>query len=201
MSVARFLAHLHEEDSRFICYAAGEDSPERLEVSVVHGLGSPAAAEQLAKLRELLGPHAEQVEALYSKHDGCSLYEQSAWHAGLVLCPIDQWEAATQKFKDELENLDRSLDEAYEFEQHGLVFGAPLFSGNYFFLYNGAVYYSDHDGGDDTPLAASFNGFLDRIVDDPARFLFDLGCYARYSDERTDRQWIPERYLSRDRTA
>jgi hypothetical protein len=201
MSADRFLAHLNEEESRFICYAAGEDSPERLEVSVIHSLGSPAKDEQLAKLRKLLGPNAGQVEALYSKHDGFGLYEQSAWHAGLVLYPIDHWEAATQRFKDELGNLERSLDDAFQFEQHGLVFGAPAFSGNYFFLYNGAIYYSDHDGGDDTPLAASFNEFLDRIVNDPARFLFDIGCYARYSDERTDLQWIPERYVSRDRTA
>jgi hypothetical protein len=80
------------------------------------------------------------------------------------------------------------------------VFGAPAFSGNLFFLYDGAVYYSNHDGGDDTPLASSFSGFLDRIVDDPAKCLYDLGCYARYSDERTDTQWIPERYLSRQRS-
>jgi hypothetical protein len=55
MSADRFLAHLHEEDFGFICYPAGLDSPKRIQVSVVHELGTPATAEQLAKLRELLG--------------------------------------------------------------------------------------------------------------------------------------------------
>lgn len=201
MSAARFLAHLDEHESRFICYPAGPDSADRIEVPIEHGVGEPAAPEHLARLRQLVGASALQLEDLYSKHDGFQLYVQSPEHVGLVLLPINEWEAATQRFRADLEEWGRSLDDAFDFEQHGLVFGEPAFSGNHFFLYEGVVYYSDHDGGDNTPLAASFSGFLDRIVDDPAKFLFDLGCYARYSDDRTDTQWIPERYLSRERTA
>ena len=201
MSAMRFVAHLNEQDSRFLCYPAGPDSADRIEVPIEHAAGSPAAPEHLAKLRRLLGTHAAQVEDLYSKHDGFELYVQSPDHAGLVLFPISEWEPATQRFREELGEWGRTLDEAFDFEQHGLAFGEPAFSGNLFFLYDGAVYYSDHDGGDDTPLASTFSGFLDRIVDDPAKFLYDLGCYARYSDERTDTQWIPARYLSRQRNA
>ena len=199
MSAARFLAHLHEHESRFICYPAGPDSADRIEVPIKHAVGGPAAPEHLEKLRRLGGKDVQLVD-LYSKHDGFELYVQSPEHVGLVLLPINEWEPATQRFRAELEDRGRSLDDAFDFEQHGLVFGEPAFSGNYFILYEGAVYYSDHDGGDDTPLASSFSGFLDRIVGDPAKFLFDLGCYARYSDEQTDKQWIPERYLSRERT-
>lgn len=201
MSATRFLAHLHEDDARFLCYPAGPDSADRIEVPIQHAMGSPAAPEHLATLRQLLGTHAVQVEDLYSKHDGLKLYLQSSDHVGLLLLPINEWEPTTRRFKEELEDWGRSLDEAFDFERHGIAFGEPAFSGNLLFLYDGAVYYSDHDGGDETPLASSFGGFLDRIVDDPAKLLYDLGCYARYSDEKTDKQWIPERYLSRERNA
>lgn len=199
MSAARFLAHLHEEDSQFFCYPAGPDSSERIEVPIQHTVGAPATLEHLAKLRRLLGTYAVQVEELYAKHDGFELYVQSPEHIGLLWLPISEWEPATQRFREELEEWGRSIDDAFDFEREGIVFGEPVFSGNHFFFYKGAVYYSDHDGGDDTPLASSFNEFLDRIVNDPAQFLYDLGCYARYSDERTDTQWIPERYLARER--
>lgn len=199
MSVTRFLAHLHEQDPRFICYAAGPDSPERIEVRIQHALGTPGQRSYLEKLRSLLGEHAVEVEELYAKHDGFDLYVQSPEHLGLVWLPISEWESATQRFKEELVDWGRSLDDAYDFEREGVVFGEPAFSGNHLFLYKGAVYYSDHDGGDDTPLAHSFSEFLERIVTDPADFLYDLGCYARYTDGETDRQWIPERYVSRER--
>lgn len=199
MSATRFLSHLSDEESRFVCYAAGPDSAERLEVPITHNVGTPASPEQLANLRRLLGKHASQVEALYRAHDGFQLYVQSPEYMGLFLYPIDGWEPATEQFKEELADWGRSLEEAYDFERYGVAFGEPVFSGNLFFLHEGRVYYSDHDGGDDTPLASSFNGFLERIMDDPAKFLFDLGCYARYSDERTDRQWIPEAYRSKQK--
>lgn len=200
MSTSRFLAHLHEQESRFVCYPADPDSPERIEVPIRHAVGSPAESSHLAKLRGLLGEHSVEVEELYANHDGFELYVQSPDHIGLILLPIGEWEPATRRFQEELEEWGRSLDDAFDFEREGILFGEPAFSGNHFFLYNGAVFYSDHDGGDD-PLAPSFNGFLNRLIDDPAKFLYDLGCYARYSDGRTDTQWIPERYVSRERKA
>lgn len=53
-----------------------------------------------------------------------------------MLLPIDAWESATQQFRDELEDWGRSLDEAFEFEQFGVIFGEPAFSGNHFVLFD-----------------------------------------------------------------
>lgn len=33
------------------------------------------------------------------------------------------------------------------------------------------------------------------IVEDPAEFLWARGCYTRYSDGKSDRQWIPKESL------
>jgi hypothetical protein len=47
-----------------------------------------------------------------------------------------------------------------------------------------------------SPIAESFEEFLDSILADPADFLNHLGCYTRYSDGKTDIQWIPKEYVA-----
>ena len=46
------------------------------------------------------------------------------------------------------------------------------------------------------PIAGSFEEFLDSIVANPADFLYRRGCYTRYSDGKTDIQWIPKQYVA-----
>ena len=193
----RFLEHLRVANPRFRCEPAGGKSGATIEVKIHHELGRPATAKQLEMLPDLVGSHAAALKPLYAKHNGGTLYVQRADNAALVLFPINQWAKATRRFKKDLEEWGRDPKELYAFERKGVVFGEPWASGNHFFLYGGAVYYSDHDGGDDTPLAKSFDAFLDRIVNDPARFLYDIGCYARYYKGRSKEQWIPNKFLSR----
>ena len=169
-------------------------------MAISHALEASAAPGELERLRRILGPHATDVIELYSCHDGLELYVQGS-ESGLMFHSASQWELATSTFKEEIEEWGRSEGDVFEFERRGVVFGEPVASGNWLLLYRGAVYYSNHDGAEDTPLAPTFSAFLDRIVEEPAKLLHDLGCYARYSDGTTDIQWIPERYVSRERPA
>jgi hypothetical protein len=114
---------------------------------------------------------------------------------GLTLYPISSWLAATESFREDIESSGRIEDDLYPFARQGIVIGEPPRSGNVLMLYQGRMHYSDHDGGDDTPIAENFGVFLGRLALDPPKFLYDLGCYARYSDGQSDRQWIPLRYL------
>ena len=194
-SIMRFLAHLQHKEAKFRCGPAGGRKAKAIEIPIRQDLNKPATAKHLATLRRLLNSHAAKFEPLYAKHNGGALYVQPPDNAGLLLYPINEWESATRRFKKELDEWGRDSDELYDFEREGVIFGEPPASGNHLFLFEGAVYYSNHDGGDDEPLAPSFDAFLDRVVDDPAKFLYDLGCYARYSDGRTKEQWIPEKYV------
>ena len=88
-----------------------------------------------------------------------------------------------------------------DWQRQGIVFGEIPRSGNYFLLppsgeHGGQVFYDDHDGFHEEPIAGSFEGFLDSIIADPADFLYRLGCFARYSDGKTDIQWIPKEFVS-----
>jgi hypothetical protein len=194
MSVDRFLSHLADLRPRFECEPAGPTQDTRIEVEISHLFRPSAERSALAELRRLLSVPSPDVEALYAVHDGMDLYVQGST-VGLALYPISTWRAATDSFRQDIELSGRVEDELYPFEREGIVVGAPPHSGNVFMLYQGRMHYSDHDGGDDTPVAENFGAFLGRLALDPPKLLYDLGCYARYSDGQSDRQWIPLRYL------
>jgi len=194
MSVDRFLSHLADLRPRFECEPAGPTQDTRIEVKLSHLLRPSADGLALTELRSLLSVPSPDVEALYGEHDGMDLYVQGGTVA-LALYPISTWRAATDSFRQGVESSGRVMDELYPFEREGIVVGEPPQSGNVLMLYQGRMHYSDHDGGDDTPIAENFGAFLGRLELDPPKFLYDLGCYARYSDGQSDRQWIPLRYL------
>ena len=82
----------------------------------------------------------------------------------------------------------------------GTAFGVVCHSANYFTFHTagphaGTVFYVDHDDWQDKPIAKTFTDFLALILRDPADFLFNVGCYTRYSDGKTDTQWIPKEYV------
>jgi hypothetical protein len=62
------------------------------------------------------------------------------------------------------------------------------------FVDRGKVCYSDSDGGNDAVWAKNLEAFFKRAPVDPCKFL-DAGCYTRYFDGKTDRQFIPETFL------
>ena len=188
-----FREHLKDPEPGFRCYAAGRKDEEiGFSIKVHHKLNRKATADGLAKLEKLLGKSGQQVRDLYALHNGMSLYCQNDSPA-MEFYRISEWEAKNKLWKEAWEGA-LSDDDLYEFQYLGVAFGEPSGSGNYFVFHKGAVYYWDHDGGDDTPLAGSFFEFLSRIAREPAKFLQELGCYARYSDAKTNSQWIPKEY-------
>jgi hypothetical protein len=194
MSLDLFLRHLSDTRPRFECEPAGPPQDTRIEVEISHRLRPPAKGSAITESRRLLSRSNPDVEALYCVHDGMDLYIQGST-VGLALYPISTWGAATESFRQDVGASGRVAEELYDFERKGVVVGEAPHSGNVLILYQGRVHYSDHDGGDDVPLAETFGAFLQRIAADAPQFLLDLGCYARYSDGRSETQWIPVRYL------
>jgi hypothetical protein len=61
----------------------------------------------------------------------------------------------------------------------------------------GKIFYANHDGWYETAFADDFNDFLTRVTREPVKLVAeDVGCYTRYSDGKTDAQWIPEEYFT-----
>ena len=186
-----FLKHLADVAPGFRCYD-GNDPQEslKLDVRIAHKLGEPAGSKELNKISKGIGDGAAQIVEFYERHNGVQLYCQNDAPA-LEFFPVGQWRVKQK----EMEQWLFEPDQAFEFQKKGTVFGEVSDSGNYFVLYQGEVYYSNHDGGDDTPVAGSFFAFLTRICSDPAKFLRDVGGYTRYQDGKTNTQWIPKEYV------
>ena len=174
---------------RFICRDV--DKTTELVVELNNSLGSPATAEALAHLKRLAGSAYSILLPLYEQYDGVVFHEH-AGIAGLVVATISELHEFNAEWRDWFEGV--SDDELYDYQRDGFAFATIEGSGNYFVVSRGRIYYSDHDGGDDTPWADDLEGFFARALGDPAQFLDEVGCYTRYSDGVTDKQFIPVRF-------
>lgn len=185
----RFLSHLHEENSRFVCEPAGPPKKVRKEFPVHHQVGKEATSKQLDRLKELAGKESKDLEIFYSTMNGGIFYVHKV-DAGLFIPPIGSLSKLNREMRKWI------FDEAVtpEFQKKGFAFGEIVASGNYFIIYKSKIYYADHDGGGEKPFAANISKFFERIAKDPAKFFLDCGCYTRYSDGKSETQWIPERY-------
>ena len=187
-----FLKHIADESPGFRCYDSNDSQQSlTLDVKVRHILEAPAGSKELNKISKTIGDGAKQIVEFYEKHNGVQLYCQGDAPA-LEFFPVGQWRVKQQEMEDGLFEPDL----AFEFQKKGTVFGEVSGSGNYLVIYQGDVYYSNLDGGDDTPVADSFFAFLTRICSNPAQLLHDLGSYTRYQDGKTKTQWIPKEYVA-----
>ena len=167
----------------------GETTP--LVVELTHARGEPATDERLAVLRELAGSDSVALGPLYRAFDGL-VFHLSGDTAGLIVAAIESLEELNHGWRAWHADLDPS--ELLEFQKRGFAFATIAGSGEYFVLYEGRVYFSSHDGGDEEPFAVDLESFFVRALSDPARFLDETGCHVRYSDGTTDAQYIPERF-------
>lgn len=202
MSLKRFESHLRDPSPGFRCYAAG-DRTESLAVlaRVKHRVGRPATSKALADIDNWLGNAATGLQRFYELHDGLLLYRDTRSDAaGIDFFKSAELDSRTEEMRESMQAMGFEQADMPSWFEQGLVFGEIPRSANYFVIQStgdeaGQIFYADHDAYDPAPLAASFDEFLRLIVDDPAGFLNERGCYTRYSDGKTDKQWIPKEYL------
>lgn len=210
MSLADFEAHLKHPAPSFRCYRCGDRTEKpTLLVRVKNHVNPPADTTALSTIGEILGPAGATIKQFYAKHDGVLMYEDSLssrWSggevkaAGIAFFPVSEWQDKTAEMREMLA-MGSSEDDMPDWLRHGIAFGEIPHSANYFVIQPsgenaGKVFYADHDDFHPEPVADSFEEFLDSIISDPADFLNRVGCYTRYSDGKTDIQWIPKEYIA-----
>jgi hypothetical protein len=164
-------------------------------------LKPPASAKALARIDSLLGEAGAPFQQLYGLHNGMVLYRDSQSNAaGVTFFPIEEWPARSQAMRDELTAMGWEEDQMPLWLKEGIAFGEIPHSANFFVVGvgedAGKIFYADHDDFMEDPIAEDFEELLDMIRSDPADFLYQRGCYTRYSDGKTDTQWIPKEYVS-----
>ena len=189
-----FFRQINLRNQKFKCYKAG-DKNESLDLTVdIHNeLNSGATDDEILLLKTLIPDDNQEIIDFYKLHNGLDLYCNGEV-CGLKISPIDDLKELNEDWKEWFS--DYEDDELYDFQKGGFAFGEIAHSGNYFVFYEGKVFYSDHDEFEEKDLGNTFNEFLQKTVTDPAEFLYDMGCYTRYSDGKTDGQWIPKQFIA-----
>lgn len=190
----------------FRCYYAG-DRTEQLGFTarLRHILGKPATAKALVQLDSQLGDAGIVIRDLYAMHDGMTLYcDTKSDAAGFELFQIGDWSMQTAEMRSSMEAMGMEPDEMPGWFTSGVVVGQIPHSANYFVIGTtddeaGQIFYLDHDDFIEEPIAENAESLIAALLADPAQFLHDRGCYTRYSDGTTDRQWIPKQYVNEAR--
>ena len=200
MSPAKLNELLGHPAPGFICKGAGGARAKKFLAKIKHEVAGPASATNLSKLKEMIPSNSQQLLAFYKSHDGLTLYKDTVGDAeGVELFAVEKMEEGTVELRDWLDMIEEEVDRNKL--KSAVAIGQVPQSGNYFAMPVegpgvGKIFYVDHDDWRDEPFAESFDEFVTRITTSPAKLLAqDLGCYARYSDGRTDIQWIPEDYF------
>jgi hypothetical protein len=181
--------HLRLRNLRFQCRDVSET--RTLTVSVSSSAGAPATTLQLQHLQKVAGSEYVSLEPLYREFNGV-VFHQNGETAGLIVATVDEIEELNGEWLEWFE--DWEPEDLYDFQRNGIAFATIAQSGNYFVVYRGQVYYSDHDGGDDSVWGDSVEDFFERALANPPQFLYESGCYTRYFDGKSDAQFIPETF-------
>ncbi len=185
--------------NQFCCKPAGTDRGEffaRTETV----LGEGASASDLDLIHKRLKMFSKEFSELYCEFNGAEFHrDTNSDAAGLWVHPIEDWDEVTSMMKDWYEIIDEDeLEEiGVDWLETGIAFAEVPHSGNYFVLAlegsnAGKILYSDHDGLESEPYADTLFQFLKKYLEAPEKEMYRLGCHTRYSDGKTDIQWIPE---------
>ena len=202
MSLPQFEAHIHSVKPQFRCYKSGDKSKAlTFSARVTNRIGKLAESKALSKLDQLVKTKGTEIRKFYELHDGAVLYQDPLSDAaGIEFFVIRSWAKQTREVRKSLDAMGFPLEEMPEWFSSGIVFGEIPNSANGFLLATnqtdeGKIFYIDHDDFRDQPLANTFNEFLGLVVSDPAELLLRVGCYTRYSDGKTNAQWIPAEFV------
>ncbi len=198
---------LQHRNPRFVCEAAG-DKPNagehiaHIDQEVTPGLDANA----LADLRQQVGdlPH---LLAFYERYGSVRLFRDSIegkWSgkaSAYYIAPPDEW----AEFRDGAESWFDDLDEEDQetlpdWISNYVVVGEIPQSGNYFLVplvgeSRGKVYTFDHDGYVFSERGGNFEEFVDSLARVDAEHLDDIGGHTRFSDGKTEYQWMPHQYF------
>ncbi len=202
MSFDKLREILSHTSPSFRCYYAG-DRTEQLGFTarVKHIFGQPATEKALAQLDSQLGDAGIVIRDLYAIHDGMTLYcDTNSDAAGFELFQIADWATQTAEMRESMDAMGMDVNEMPGWFSSGVVVGQIPHSANYFVIgttnkESGKIFYMDHDDFIEEPIAKNAESLIAALLTDPAQFLYDRGCYTRYSDGKTNRQWIPKQYI------
>jgi hypothetical protein len=197
---------LARKNQRFTCRAAGRGQPNSSHTAHIrHEVGPPLDSSSLADLAKQVGDMPELLE-FYRRYGTARLYcdtvpgrfgNASAYY----IAPPETWAELRDAFSGWIDDLAEEEKEELlpEWIDSFVVVGEVPNSGNYFLVplegpERGKVFEFEHDGFEFIESGRNFADFLNRkstVTDD---LLGEILTHTRYSDGKSDTQWLCESY-------
>jgi SMI1-KNR4 cell-wall len=192
------------KNQRFKCKPAGgatEHDTECFEALIVHEVLPSLGKAELDVLASRLGSQSDMIDLL-SHYGGIRLYCDSiSGDSAYYISHPNEWEKLRGELFKWFEELDEdeANDMIPDWVEKAVVFGEVPSSGNYYLMplegvEAGKVYEFEHDGFEFIKLGETLQEFLDYLCTVTDNLIENIGSHTRYSDGKTDIQWIPQRY-------
>jgi len=171
-------------------------------VELDHRTTSGLSKGELAELKKQLGEQDELYDYL-SKYSSLQLYRDvRTGEYAYYLAPPKEWEAIHENFREWFEDFsDIERGDIFPiWVNDAFAFGEMVSSGNYY-LYifrndlKGHVFEFEHDGFEFNQVASRLSDFIKMLCEPTDDTVRDLRSYVRYSDGKTEYQWMPHSFL------
>lgn len=161
-----FLTALREFDSELNQYIRNTWFSGNPAEHQAHDIGEPATPDELEMLESIGG---RDLISTYQYCNGLRLCVPDE-SQGVLIYRVTDIPRGNEEWKAWLTDL--ADDELWDFQKFGLAFGEIAETGNYLVVYEGRVFYADHEGAEsDDPRAESVREFFSRIANEPGSFL------------------------------
>ena len=195
---------LARKNQRFICSAAGSFASEdscNFTALITHEVTDPLTVGQLKELEDSIGYHS-QLFTLFSNYGSVRLYcDTLSDNSAFYLANPSEWNDLFSEFNLWIEELDDKEKKELlpKWIDSAIVIGEIPNSGNYYLfpirgIEEGKIFEFEHDGFEFIEVAKDLEAFIESICTVTDSLLSNIRSHTRYSDGKTDIQWLVKNY-------
>ncbi|MDB5325584.1 MAG: hypothetical protein JWM57_1153 [Phycisphaerales bacterium] len=195
---------LADPDPAFACIANSDPTnTEGYLAPLLHLAGPPGGSLLRSQIPDV--PGSRDAAAIYAAHDGMLLYTDAATQSeGVEIFPIGQWKERTKQMVESWVEDNYPDDDMPYGHDDFIAFGHSRGASSYLHWVirgpkAGSIYWWPWTMRPERytpPMAATFADFVTLLYEKPAFFFNELLlCYTRFSDGRTGKEWLPNRYV------
>jgi hypothetical protein len=202
----QFEALLQRKNQRFVCTDNfwPRPGPDYFTASIEHEVGHPLDDATLCRVAAQVGNLPELIE-FYRRYGFARLFRDTkytdliGYASAFYIAPPDAWPDLRISFTDWLDGLEEE-EWLPSWLDNYVVIGEIPKSGNSFLLplagpEHGKVYEFEHDGMEFIKRGKNLADFLNSISTVTDDLLAKIRGHTRYSDGKTDTQWMCIEYI------
>ncbi len=189
------------KNQHFHCTPAGKSDENAFIAQITHQVTDALSNSDIKRLEQEIGVQ-EQLFNLLSIYGSVRLYcDTLSDDSAFYIAHPSEWQSLENDFNLWINDLDDQEKEELlpDWLDDAIVFGEIPSSGNYFLYlikgeHQGKVFEFEHDGFEFIEIGKSIIDFLEYICSPTEKLIQNIHSHTRYSDGKTDIQWLAQAY-------